>query len=239
MIENKLQYYTSIIHKLAPTQDYFVFNERLIFVAASNGFMYSLEDADLISKPTDLLVGHALNFYNSYKQIAKRIMKSKEIEFNYINIHKTPEHVLLGRIRISKILDDNGNLLGFINLIDRIKYCPSIIGLVAHSPGADFIEISNTHGYDDNSPINTLTEQEQMICWLLNLNKSFKEIAYILEQVDKKPVSISTISSSVYRNICNKFNIEEQADLIDYLQKHDVLTAIPERLFRYLSRTSG
>lgn len=231
-LNDKLQQYAATIRNLEPSEEHFILNEKLTFIGASRGFLYSLKDPDLIGKFTDDFSCTARNFHHDYKKIAGRMQTSTTNKFNYILLEKANEHVTFGMVRVTKVTDQNSQIIGFINLITRIRYCVNIVYIISNYAPSRFIQINNPADEDRlNSP---LEEIEQIICWLLTLNKPLKEISYILEEIYGKKFPNSTLSSIIYRKILIKLNIETINALVKHLYKNSILSSIPQKLFTYL-----
>lgn len=232
-LDDKLQQYAATIRNLEPSEEHFILNKELTFIAASRGILYSLKDPDLIGKDTSKFSSTAMNFHHDYKKIAEKMQISTTNKFNYILLNKINGHVTFGIVRITKIIDQNNQIIGFINLITRIRYCVNIVYMISNSAPSSFIQINSPTDEDRlNSP---LDEVEQIICWLLTLNKSLKEISFNLEEIYGKKFPTSTLSSIIYRKILIKLNVETFDVLLKHLYKNSILSSIPQKLFTYLT----
>ena len=225
----------NICRILNPSQEWFAVDENLRFVGGSRGFLYSLHDAELIGKQITEFGENLLEFTIHYVAICKKIIKSNRYYFQFIRARRTKGHIILFKVRVTKIIEPESNIFkGIVNFINVIQFCPSTLNILQ---GKEFIEISNESN-DEPSYIGVFNLREQIICWLISLNVPYKEIANALTDIEGKFFSVNEVSNLVSKNIYTKFNVHTNADLIIELYKYNLLASIPEVLFNYMSISS-
>lgn len=235
-INQEFAQYIECIRNLSPSQEWVAVDHECRIIAASNGFIYSLGEPDIIGKKLDEVNQYAEEVVNGFKKVFNLIIsRVDKSNFKFIRVKTIGEHVVLGDLRVSKITDSiTGGIIGAIGLLNQIKFAPSVINFVKNIKMDGIVEIKD---YDDKLQQLELDEQPHIVCWLIVLHKSIQEIADILEKIYHKPFARSTVSGLIQRHILEKVDANISVELFDKIHSLGILNSIPERLFNHLTTT--